>query len=834
MAMTDNLKDIISRQKQVLSELEALDNSDFAKENAAFKNELEKAKSDRLSAEEKLKQLGDENTQLKNTLYEQIYNEKLAIVNLSIQKLDIYFKSSVDGEQNRLTSLENDIKHRIDTMADVLKRNNVDIHDDIYAKLDELSYLLNEKVTIARAEFNKQSGAFSENEKAEFESLKNEHITDNMIKENSKKNNWESFVGLNIINKLGIFLIIIGVIVASQYTYFNLPDMLKGIMMFGLGSVMLITGEILNRKKPNIFSLGITAGGVSILYVALGLSYFGLKILDMYPAITLCLLITAVAFVLSLRYNAQVVLAFSLVGGYIPMLAIGANKTMLYGAMIYFVVLNLFALLISFKKKWSISTYIGLCLNIAGTIYIVNCALPYNRIQHAFGLNTIITISYVLFAFLIYSLIPIINTYTQKLKFKKSDIVLLGINTFFSSIIIYITFSLFALNAYYGLLAIIFAIIYLALGKFVEIKFSGDMNTRALFYLTGFAFVVLIVPFQFGKSWLTLGWLAEGVALTTYGILKIEKDFKKIGYAICGLCLGAFLIVDIFMQTRFLFPYKYLAITIGSVVILGSHIYKKSLSTTFEKAYKYLAIINLWIYSIYVITVQLQSILHFDKLNTSYICNALAIVVTFLVSFVAPRIKILCDKGVKGISVGIYIIGILWLASINIFASPLKYSFSNAPLLYTILGTTILLVISLLSILALYDLMKCIVMERKLSIEWFPLVVSGYFVLILTQNLITQYHLSFTNFAISIIYVITSFVWIIIGFVKRYSFLRKFGLGLSILAVIKLFLIDLGGLTQGFQIVSYFALGITLVAISFVYQYFNKRLEFTVNVKEDN
>jgi len=45
-------------------------------------------------------------------------------------------------------------------------------------------------------------------------------------------------------------------------------------------------------------------------------------------------------------------------------------------------------------------------------------------------------------------------------------------------------------------------------------------------------------------------------------------------------------------------------------------------------------------------------------------------------------------------------------------------------------------------------------------------------------------------------------------------------------AVAKLFLLDLTGLTQLQRIISYFVLGGVLVGISFVYQYFNRQLEF--------
>jgi len=77
----------------------------------------------------------------------------------------------------------------------------------------------------------------------------------------------------------------------------------------------------------------------------------------------------------------------------------------------------------------------------------------------------------------------------------------------------------------------------------------------------------------------------------------------------------------------------------------------------------------------------------------------------------------------------------------------------------------------------------------------------------------------------SIIYVLTALAWIVFGFIKRYKVIRLFGLGLALLSVVKLFIIDLGKLTQGYRIISYFALGISLAAISFIYQYFNKRLE---------
>ena len=692
-------------------------------------------------------------------------------------------------------------------------------------------------MTEARTNVAQMSGAFTQQEREGFEAIKNEPITDDQIRETAKKNNLERFLGLNVLNAAGIFLLIIGAIALARFTYVRLTDLLKGILLFALGGVMLTAGEFLNRKKPNIFSLGISAGGIGILYAALATSYFGLHILGMYPAIIICVLITAGAFVLSTRYNAQTIAAFALIGGYLPMFSIGSDPAITYGAMVYFILLNLLALLISFHKKWRVSSFIGLFLNIGGTSYI--CA-------NVFGANSVIekvfTILFVLFTFLIYTAIPIISTYRTKANFKKPDIVLLAINTFCSSFMMYGVFYRFQLQDYDGLLAVAFAVIYILLGRLIEKKFTNEeIHTRALFYLTGLAFVILIVPLQFGRAWLSLGWLAEGVALATYGILNNEKRFKQVGFFVGGLCLGAFVLFDFSWSGQYLFDYKYFAITLGSLIILGAYMYKKMMSGQFIRIYKYFALINVWLYSMRLILVNIgEMMLNAYDGNTiydiGYLIGAAAIVVTFFLAYFFTRIRLLSAFGTKILSIALYIIGILSLLSLNMTMSPLGYvnSLADAPSFGIMLvGTAILMILGLLSVLAVRDLMRIIVMERKIGVEWYPLVISGYFVIILTQNLVVHFNLSFASAAISIIYVLAALAWTIFGFIRRYAFMRRFGLGLAILSVVKLFLIDLASLTQGYQILSYFVLGMTLIAISFVYQYFNKQLELKEEILDN-
>ncbi len=840
MALTDNLESILKSQKETIlqleNELKVLANTDLTKENTLLRDELTTLKAEHEKIKLELKAARDENAGIKNALYEQIYSERLKILNLSAKKLDVYFKSNREQGMNKLNQFELNVKIRIDQINKELQKNHVDLRDEIYTQLKDLSNALNEKITQAKLKYTKDNNALSGNVKQDFEALKNEQITEEQINAISKKNNIEAFVGQNLINKIGIFLIIIGVIAASQYTFTRLTDMLKGISMFALGGIMLVIGEILNKKKPNVFSLGVTSGGVAVLYVAMSVSYFGLKILSMYPAIIICLLVTAVSFILSLRYNSQTVATFALIGGYLPIFSISGNLTMIYGAMVYFMVLNLFALGISFNKKWQISSFIGLALNIIGTIYIVDSTILQIR-KLDYGFNHIIMLGYIIAAFLVYTAIPIVSTYITTKKFKKADVVLLSINTLVSSIIMYVAFYEFDMDKFTGLLSLLFAVIYLIVGRIIEKKFESEKHATALFYLTGLAFVVLVIPFQFGKAWVSLGWLVEGVALTIYGILQKEKNFKRTGFIINYLCFVSFILLDVLLEVDNLFAYKYLAMTLGSLIILVAYIYKNEQYGAFQKVYKYAVTVNLWFYALYT-SVKIGELLKQSMPGAYNISDSLSFTIfiteTFLLAYGLTRIKRIADLGTKIISSLLYFIGAL---SVLVLNSNYIFYYSGEgvmPLSLKVIGTLALIFANLLAVFAVNDLTKSFVMGEKLKVEWYPLIVSSFFVLLLTQNLTVQLGLEFSNMAISIIYAVTALLWIVFGFIKKYTFIRRFGLGLSVMSVAKLFLIDLSYLNTGSKIVAYFALGISLVAISFVYTYFSKKLETVERVNKDD
>jgi hypothetical protein len=390
-----------------------------------------------------------------------------------------------------------------------------------------------------------------------------------------------------------------------------------------------------------------------------------------------------------------------------------------------------------------------------------------------------------------------------------------------------------------GIAALAFAVLYLAIGRIIARKFEGAKAMSALFYITGLTFGVLFVPLQLDVMWFTLGWLVLGTFLAVYGIAKERKGFQMSSFIIGGLSLTWFVLIDLTMwnlSENYHFPWQYLAVTASSIIIMAVYVWKKTVFGAAQKAFKYCAAVNLWFYALFIVS-RLYEIFAYNlrdtRLDGLYLFFALGCVATIVLALIYPRIPIIRDKGISVISIVLHSCGIFGIFVLNIAASPMAAGVHGQPAVIIVLATVILVAVGGMGAVAVYDLVRRGILAGVMKAQYLPLMVSGYAIIMLSINLINAYGLSFASFWISAIYVLTAFLWTVLGFVKRYALLRRFGLGLALFAVTKLFLIDLNALTQGWRILSYFVLGAVLVAISYVYQYFSKRLEPAVEEKRE-
>ena len=455
-------------------------------------------------------------------------------------------------------------------------------------------------------------------------------------KEPKFKINSENWVGVNLLNRLGALLIVIGAIATASFEGF--PPIIRSLVLFVLAFGIVSLGEIMNRKKPTTASMGVTAAGVALVYVAIAMSYFGLQVLGMYPALIACILATILGVFLAIRYDEQVVGCFALVGGYLPILAIDPfNDILTIGLIVYFLILSMYSLSIALSKKWTMMNLVGFILTIIGTAYLGWYAEPS------------IALLYAIFAFFLYIIVPLISTFQTKGLFNEFDVILSSINAFISSIIIFLIANRLDIPNIHGFLSLIFAIIYIGLAHVAK-KIFSDKNMETIFKLTSIAFIILFVPFYFDARWFAIAWLVEAVVIASYGILREKKISEFTGLGLLGISAISLLNYNLSFAIQLTFNYTFF--TIATCTVLGLYIYKKKQHSSYPQGYKFFTLANLWIFTIYIA---------FTYITDFDIARILSITLALILSIIYVKVKDLSDNGTHILANIIHVVSMITL-----------------------------------------------------------------------------------------------------------------------------------------------------------------------------
>lgn len=136
-----------------------------------------------------------------------------------------------------------------------------------------------------------------------------------------KQKSLESFIGLNVLSKAGILLFIIGIILVGRYAYLHMSD-LSNACLYTFSAVYSLQSAKYFTKKKNVFSTALISGGVSVLYAATASGYFAFDIFSARLTFVICIIVTAVAILLSMQTKNQIVCTFASLGGYLPVVVL--------------------------------------------------------------------------------------------------------------------------------------------------------------------------------------------------------------------------------------------------------------------------------------------------------------------------------------------------------------------------------------------------------------------------------------------------------------------------------------------------------------------------------
>jgi uncharacterized membrane protein len=337
----------------------------------------------------------------------------------------------------------------------------------------------------------------------------------------------EKYIGENLINKIGIIILIIGVSIGAKYAIdHQLISPLTRIILGYLVGVILLIFAIRLKKQYDNFSAVLLSGSMAIIYFITYLAYIFYGLIPQLPAFVLMVIFTTFTVMSAISYNKQVIAHIGLVGAYaVPfLLSEGpANMVVLFS---YTAIINIGILVISFIKDWKSLYYSA--FGLTWIMYLVWYEANYQVNEHFGSALIFAAIFFVIFyvTFLSYKLF-------QHKIFEQADIVLLLANSFLFYGIGYGLLNKHSTGEQFlGLFTFCNAIVHFIVSLVIYRQKLADRN---LFYMVSglvLVFLTIAIPVQLNGSWVTLVWVGEAAVLFWIGRTKNAPVYEKISYVL--------------------------------------------------------------------------------------------------------------------------------------------------------------------------------------------------------------------------------------------------------------------------------------------------------------
>lgn len=842
---TKRIAGLIDEQEQLLlslkKEIDDIDADKITAENEELKKAVEKASAENTALKIDNEKLSKQLEVTKSSLYAKMANEKLSVFLKTQKELDHIYYTENSALENRLEKYRKNCKANVELMRKKLEGVSDSEYNDLRSRLNMLDAEIDQKLMELKTKLDTESSAMIDANNQAGAQLRNEGLTEREKKVSARQKNIESFIGLNILSKAGILLFIIGIIALGRFAYINLPTMFKGLLIYALGGVLLGVGGLFHKKEKNVLSTTLISGGVAVLYAATVTSYFVLDLFSVKIAFLVCVIITALAILLSVQLKNQVVSAFAAVGGYLPLVAVymigfgsaAADKTFLPVSAVYFFMLSVVVFVMTCSKRWYVSQYIGYGLHLLAIVGISRCAWVL-RDSAGYGYALPLAAGFAIVSFVVYMLLPSVRL----IKFKEvttSHTVLMGLNTISGMVSIGVTLNNCFASDETGSRAVGIVFLVLAVLYVLLIKMSGRIELdykvkamRSVLYSGLLALTLFASPLIFGWSFIGIAWTIEGAMIAVIANSKQQRVFELVGFISMLLSVPVFAVTAIISGFSAYDPIVIITLTVMFAGFWSYLVFavQKSKSVVYTVLEVIMSVVSVP-YLCYVYKFILA--LPFVKYYSGFTDIAIFALVLALVSSVMHA-KLLKNKISDIVSLVMRCIMALTVLSFADIVMPyqeitLYYGAIASVKSIMIINIVLLAVVNILSVvllsLSLVDLMKTYAMP-----SWvYTAVTSVSALALITAVLMGQFNIAFSNVLISALYIAAAVVLLFIGFRKRYTIVRTGGLVLVLTAFAKLCFVDTHALNTGWKIGAYFAFGAVLIIISFFYQRFNKKLE---------
>ncbi|MFT4032841.1 MAG: DUF2339 domain-containing protein [Siphonobacter sp.] len=640
------------------------------------------------------------------------------------------------------------------------------------------------------------------------------------------KTSTEAYIGGNLLSKIGIAALVIGMAIFVKFAFEN--DLIgpwgRLAMGWGIGIGLVSLAYYLKRKYLT-YSAVLLSGGVATAYFTTYAAFYFYHFLSIPLAFAVMVAVTLLTVWQATRYEVEWIALFGLAGAYAVPFLVGGNGAP-WGLFVYMTILNSGILWLSFQRDWK-------AMNIAAfwTTWVIFIAFSFMGENRPGFLWTSLCFGGLFFVMM----------YANQLAFplSKKEVNWPILQIILNAIFYFIT-EYFILDVHYPASVItLFTLGNAAVhGLTTRLVWQRDLKHSAVFRATlslTLVFLILAVPIQFHGDWLTLIWAAAAYILYRFGIRGNISVLTSFGFILIFLATGSLLFHWYDLQPATAEYQPYLNVTFLTNVLyllaLGGMTYELAQQQNQWNTTGGQFLAALFIFMAYLIG-WLEWQRYFSAQLFSPAQNAIRQSVLAIytglylgsVHFIFSKKPILLWKA-AGPALSVIFLGYLIfddpLTSLRTAFIPTQQS--TFLLRYGIYASVAWFLFGLYSFVA-GKLRGIFLVSMHLVILW-----------ILSQELLTLLLLANpvnipeqTNRAMhagwSVLWGIYSLSLILFGFNQKIKRYRLLGITLFGLVLLKLLVYDLAKLSTGGKIIIFLSVGVLLLLTSFFYQKFRDKL----------
>jgi len=637
----------------------------------------------------------------------------------------------------------------------------------------------------------------------------------------------EKFIGENLLNKVGIGILVIGIGIFVKYAIDQDWIGQVGRVLIGVltGGILMGVAHAL-RKQYKAFSSVLVGGGIATLYFSFAIAHQTYGLMDQSFTFAVLCLVTLFGVLMAVGYNRQEIGIMALLGGYATPFMVASGEGSYVSLFAYLLLLNVGAMALSWFRDWKairILSY-GLTVLLFGSWvgYNLNSADPAIGGSIAFGAAF----------FTVFFGMNIAFSLKHKTKLNPVNFILLISNSAFFYITTMATLFVVAETEYMGIFTALMGVFHFLFVLPARKWVSFDPRLLQVMVGLVLTFVTAAVAIQLEGSHLTLFWAIEAMVLFLLARKTKLKILANASTLISALSVAALAIdwnnayiQDLGSDMPAIFNGAFLTTAVAVASLLGLSVFhRKGHSNLPAQPATASVFQSLGILVLYV-GLLLENVDHLLPYRNLGLL-AIGVTVTTTYFLVGLHIWARVKKSVVFTQLvfvlGLIFFALLWASQATLVA-PMRQDYVMGLARGDGFPYHFLIVPGLLALLGMSFVhgFKSFGKGGNNLLTWILAILLVYTFSMEIHNVLALAGVSdlhIMKVAYPILWGVLGFALVLAGMRFKARHLRLAGLSLFLLIIVKLFVYDIRSIPTGGRIAAFISLGVVLLVVSFLYQ----------------